>query len=144
MGAFFLASLFRETDGLLDCLLFHGSWKAFVFPLVALALAISWRNRRELLTEISRYISTNACGLFIGGGMTTYLFSRFFGRSFIWEHIMRENYVRNVKNAAEESIELLGYIFLFCATVELVLLARRTLVGGAEKNPAEQVAASGK
>lgn len=135
MGNFFLASFIRENDALLDSLLFHGSWKFLTFPLVAWALWRAWKNRRALLAELNGYISSVACGFFFSGFMTTYLFSRFFGRSFIWENIMRENYVRNVKNAAEESVELLGYALLFCATIELLALARPNRRSDAKEIP---------
>ena len=64
-------------------------------------------------------------GLFVAGMLTTYIFSRLYGRQVFWQTVMQENYMRDVKSMAEEVIELLGYAMILIALVELMLLARR-------------------
>ncbi|WP_027962458.1 hypothetical protein [Halomonas halodenitrificans] len=57
--------------------------------------------------------------------MTTYVFSRLYGRGDFWEAVLQENYVRDFKSGAEEVVELFGYALLLIAVIEFVLLARR-------------------
>lgn len=133
--AFFAASFIRECDGFLDAWLFHGSWKFFVTPLVVFALWRTWRRRAEFVEELSVMAPTTAFGFLCSGFFTTYVGSRFFGMSFLWKNIMGEGYMRIVKDAAEECMELLGYAFLFFGIIELFFLAKRLVRKKSDEDP---------
>jgi len=123
---FVAASVIREQDAFLDQFFFHGSWKIGVFPLVILSLVIIWRNTAVFLTATHRFSSTPAFGLLLSCLLTTYVFSRLLGRKIFWMAVMGENYLRDVKNAAEETMELYGYLLLLIASIEyLLFLAKR-------------------
>ncbi|MFA5689793.1 MAG: hypothetical protein WC959_11740 [Kiritimatiellales bacterium] len=128
LAAFFAASFIREMDGFLDQWLGHGSWVYFVAPLVIAALWFTWRHRSEFFNELKLFLPSVAGGFFSCGFLTTYIFSRFFGRKFLWRSLMGEEYLRSVKMAAEESVELLGYAFLLFAVIELCVLAKNITV----------------
>ncbi|MDX1556111.1 MAG: hypothetical protein R3212_08800, partial [Xanthomonadales bacterium] len=50
------------------------------------------------------------------------VFSRLFGRASFWQSVMGEDYLRVVKNIAEEGTELLGYGLIAIAAVELLVV----------------------
>lgn len=125
MAAFFAISFVRENDQWLDAYVFDGAWQCLVVLLALPALALVIRARRDFLEEFSLIANSLGFGLFASGFLTTYVFSRFYGRSELWQALMGEHYLRIVKDAAEEITELTGYSLLFFASVELLLLARR-------------------
>ena len=69
--------------------------------------------------------NTFAFGLFTAGVLTTYIFSRLYGRQAFWQAILEESYSGTFKSVAEEVVELLGYSLILIATVELLLMTRR-------------------
>lgn len=125
MFAFVFASLVREQDALLDARVFDGAWQLLVALVILPTLAVVIRLRRRLLIEFSRYSNSFSFGLFAAGVLTTYVFSRLYGRSEMWEAIMAAEYTRTFKDAAEEVVEMFGYALILMAVIELTLLARR-------------------
>lgn len=120
-----LASLIREQDAWLDAWVFDGAWQALVALLVLPILFAVIRGRHAFAREFARYANSFSFGLFAAGFLTTYVYSRLFGRSEMWQAILGEAYLRTFKDAAEEVTELFGYTLLFFAMLELVLLVRR-------------------
>lgn len=125
MFGFVFASLIREQDALLDTHLFDGAWQLLVTLTVVPTLFVVIRNRQRFLAEFTAYANSFSFGLFAAGFLTTYVFSRLYGRGAFWQAILQESYVRDFKSAAEEVVELFGYAVLLIAVIELVLLARR-------------------
>jgi hypothetical protein len=66
----------------------------------------------------------------VTGFLVTFVFSRLFGRTKLWEAILEADYNRWGKNAAEEGIELLGYSLFLIAGIEILL----SVVKSARKN----------
>ncbi|MBF7054052.1 hypothetical protein IOC61_12110 [Halomonas sp. KAO] len=125
MFGFLFASLIREQDALLDTYLFDGAWQLLVGLTVLPILFVVIRKRQRFLAEFAAYANSFSFGLFAAGFLTTYVFSRLYGRGDFWQAILQESYVRDFKSAAEEVVELFGYAVLLIAVIELVLLARR-------------------
>ncbi|MCL7929493.1 hypothetical protein [Halomonas llamarensis] len=123
--AFIAASLVREQDHFLDAYVAEHTWKILVTLIVIPSITWAVIQRRHFLAEFSHYSNTLSLGLFTAGVLTTYIFSRLFGRQAFWQTVMQEHYTRDVKDMAEEVVELLGYSMILIAMVELVLLARR-------------------
>ncbi len=123
--AFLAASLVREQDHFLDSYVAHNTWKALVALIIIPTLVWVVKQRRRFLDEFAYYSNTFSFGLFTAGVLTTYIFSRLYGRQEFWQTILDDNYVRNFKNIAEEVVELLGYSLMLIAMLELLLLARR-------------------
>lgn len=124
------ASLIREQDAWLDSYVFDGAWQTLVALLVLPVLFVVIRHRRAFVTELESITGTFSFGLFAAGFLTTYAFSRLYGRSALWQEILGEHYLRAFKNAAEEVTELFGYTLMLFAMLELVLLVRRRLIAG--------------
>ena len=123
--AFVASSLIREQDALLDARVFDGAWQLLVALIILPTLFNVIRRRRAFVEQFAAYANSLSFGLFAAGFLTTYVFSRLYGRQDFWRAVLQENYVRDFKSAAEEVVELFGYALILIAMVELVLLARR-------------------
>ncbi len=123
--AFVFSSLIREQDAHLDTYVFDGAWQLLVGLVVLPCLFLVIRRRREFVDEFARYANSLSFGLFAAGFLTTYVFSRLYGRSEVWMAILGERYERTFKDAAEEVVELFGYTLILIAIIELALLVRR-------------------
>lgn len=121
---FVLASLIREQNHFLDTLVAQHVWKVLVALVLVPVLYKVIRQRRRFVEELSRYANSFSFGFFAAGVLTTYVFSRLYGRSALWEAVLEDRYVRTFKDAAEEVVELLGYALILIAVIELVILAR--------------------
>lgn len=122
--AFTFSSFIREQDYWLDMVARH-TWKVLVLLVIVPTLYWVIRERKRFVEEFRQYANSFSFGLFAAGILTTYVFSRLYGRSAFWEAVLEENYVRTFKDAAEEVTELLGYTLILIAVIELTLLARR-------------------
>ncbi len=113
-AGFFMLAFIRELDALLEQNIATGTWQVLV-TVVVLVMAYQARKHWSLLqSQITSHIKTYSFGLFIAGFLTTFIFSRLIGNEELWMAIMDEGYHRNIKNAVEESTELLGdALFLF-------------------------------
>lgn len=123
--AFTASSLIREQDAHLDAYVFDGAWQLLVALVLLPSLYQVIRHRRQFLTQFAAYANSLSFGLFTAGVLTTYIFSRLYGRQDFWRAVLQENYLRDFKSAAEEVVELFGYAVILIAMIELVLLARR-------------------
>ncbi|OJA05341.1 hypothetical protein [Halomonas sp. QHL1] len=123
--AFVAASLVREQDYFLDEFIARNTWKVLVSLIVIPSIAWVVIKRRHFLEEFAHYSNTFAFGLFTAGVLTTYIFSRLYGRQDFWRAVLEDNFTREFKDVAEEVVELLGYSLILIATLELLLLARR-------------------
>lgn len=108
---FFTCMLIRECDGLFDEV-YHGFWLIPALFTVAISFYFALKDKKKLLTTSSRffdsrYFYTLSCALVI-----ILVFSRLVGMKYLWEVLLEGNYIRTVKNLAEEGVELLGYSLL--------------------------------
>jgi hypothetical protein len=122
---FVAASLVREQDHFLDTYVAEHTWKALVALIVLPTLFLVIKHRQRFLDEFADYSNTFAFGLFTAGVLTTYIFSRLYGRQEFWQAVLEDSYSGTFKSVAEEVVELLGYSLILIATLELLLLARR-------------------
>ncbi|MBZ9559348.1 hypothetical protein KGQ96_14960 [Halomonas coralii] len=132
---FLLASSIREQDAFLDTHVADGAWQVMVALVVIAALGDTWRHRRRFLAEFQGYADSFAFGLFAGGFLCTYVFSRLFGSERFWQAVLQDHYLRLFKTAAEEVTETFGYTLILFAVVELLLLARRLRRRRADERP---------
>jgi len=123
--AFVASSLVREQDALLDSHVFDGAWQLLVTAIILPSLYGVIRHRRAFAAQFAAYANSFSFGLFAAGFLTTYVFSRLYGRSEMWQAILRDDYARTFKDAAEEMVELFGYALILIAMIELALLTRR-------------------
>ena|SRR5690606_32878941 len=125
MFGFLGASLIREQDVFFETYIGMSTWQIPVYALLAGVVYIIIKNLSVFLVELEEYIVSTPFGLFLMGLLTTYVFSRLFGRTVFWNAVMEDSYFRTVKNAAEECLELYGYLIIFISVIELLLLAKK-------------------
>lgn len=120
------AALIREQDIYFEQLFGHGIW---LYPVILISGFVAYSlytERGNAWEQLVRYMSTKSYAFMTFGILTIFIFSRLYGRTVFWQQVMEEKYFRSVKNVSEESIELYGYLFLFYAVVELVILEKGT------------------
>ena len=125
MGLFFVGLLIRENDQPLELFLPHGSWKFIVVIPLVVFIAYFWKYRKQVTDQLIAYSNTASFGILLSG-FVTLVFSRLFGRNIFWHELMGDNYLRAVKNAAEESVELLGLGLILIAIVEFFYARKPT------------------
>lgn len=119
------ASLIREQDVYFENYIAQSSWQIPAYAILGFAIYRVIRNRSIFLREMKSYMSSFSFGLFSMGLITTYIFSRLFGRKVFWYAVMEQHYMRAVKNAAEECLELYGYLFILISIIELTFLSKQ-------------------
>jgi len=115
ISVFFLMAFIREFNNWIDF------WFCLVLPLMVLFAWLLFRDRKKIFPALHRFLENSYTAYFMTGFLVTFVFSRFFGRTVLWEAILESDYNRWAKNAAEEGIELLGYTLFFIGGVEILL-----------------------
>ncbi len=115
ISVFFFMAFIREFNNQIDF------WFYLVLPLMVLFAWLLFRDRKRIFPSLHRFLENPYTAYFMTGFLVTFVFSRFFGRTVLWEAILESDYNRWAKNAAEEGIELLGYTLFFIAGVEILL-----------------------
>lgn len=119
-----LAGLVREFNNFFNTQVFDGAWQALASLVIITTIFLVWKHRNMFWLDFQQFQNTLSFGFLLSGFLTTFIFSRLFGRARFWETLMEDRYFRSVKNAAEEGVELLGYGLLLAASVEFLILVR--------------------
>ena len=115
----------REFDSVLDDYVFDGAWQALALITLLVTAYLVYKKKDEFVVSANAYVTSRSFGFLMAGFLIVFTFSRMFGRTIFWEAIMEENYVRQVKNAAEEGIELLGYTIMVLGAAEYFVYCRK-------------------
>jgi hypothetical protein len=119
-AAFFACLLIRELDALFD-LVVHGFWKYVSAPIALAAMVYGAKNLQSMLAGLSQFLRSQAGIVMIVGLVVLLFYSRLFGMTELWKGIMGDSYIRTVKNAIEETCELLGYSLILAGSVRYLL-----------------------
>ena len=114
----------REFDFLCNCV-FDGCWKIPAMMVIIGFGYLVYRYKDNFIHDAAEFVKRPEFGILLCGFLTVFVFSRLFGCQILWESVMADGYIRCVKNAAEEGMELLGYLFIAFAAVEYYLFKRR-------------------
>lgn len=115
VSLFFLISFFREFN-FLDI-----SW---AYPALVVLVFLIWlvvRDFKKIKEATIEFFSVPASSWLFSGFLTTYIFSRFMGRSKFWKLLYNDESYRLAKAATEEGIELLGDTLMLIGALEFVL-----------------------
>lgn len=124
VGGFFTTLLIRELDAYFD-LVFHGFW---IYPALVVTLFCSHYALRQdnLNAQMAKLLADKYMQIMITFIVLLFVFSRLYGMGDFWEAVMGNNYVRDVKNISEETIELLFYAFItFFASKTTISLTQK-------------------
>ncbi|HLS81628.1 MAG TPA: hypothetical protein VK025_09530 [Steroidobacter sp.] len=113
-AALFMCMFIRELDAFWDYLAKH-LWKALVFAVLAPSAMLLYRNRSDVLASTARFMKSRPGVLMAVGLVIVLVYSRLIGKGELWMNVLGEP--RVVKNAIEESTELLGYLFILAASL---------------------------
>lgn len=107
---FFTVLLIREMDAYFD-LVFHGFWiyPALNVTFFSVVYALRGNNLNEQMSTLLNDKNMQSLITFV---VLLFVFSRLYGMGDFWEGVMGSQYVRDVKNISEETIELLCYTFI--------------------------------
>ncbi len=122
--ALLACALVREADSFLDQLV-DGLWQVMVTLILVAAVFHLVAQKKAVNEQIAWLGGHFSLGLMLSGFVIATGFARVFGRGALWEGIMGDNYDSTIKNFAEESIELLGYVILTIGVIEFSVAALR-------------------
>ena len=117
LAGMFLCALIRELDSTFDTI-FDGAWQTSVSLILIVLLLWLYTVKDKFWSSIADYIVQPSSGILLSGILIVMVFSRFFGRELLWIEIMGDGFIRSVKNAVEESVELLGYFLCLVSAFE--------------------------
>lgn len=119
----FLILLIRENDQTFELWFFHGIWKYIALVPALYLLAYFWSHRARIAEQVVLFSETAGYGSLLSGWLAL-IFSRMFGRSIYWQPVMKEDYQPLIKTAAQESVELLGYLLIMIGIVQFHQLSK--------------------
>lgn len=125
LAGFYLILAIRELDWWTDTRIGDHTWQIGVCLVLLWQLIYAWQIRHRWAEIWLRFSRTVGFGILAAGTLVVTVHSRLFGRESVWEAVMGDGYQRIVKNAAEESIELLGFALILIGSIELWLQLRR-------------------
>ena len=125
-GGLAIAFFIRELDYFLDRYIADNFWQVLLGITAALVIAYTVRHRKRLQVALARIWPSPGLMLMFAGAFVLFSFVRLVGHEPLWQAIMGDSYMRIVKLALEEFIELLGYFFWLMGSIEYALQVRAT------------------
>ncbi len=123
--ALLLCMAVREADAFFDRFVFDGAWQVVVTVILLTAGFILRRDFGAIGRQLKGISDSSPFGIAVAAFLSLALFSRLFGRKEFWMSLMGDEYIRIVKNAAEEGTETLGYTLLLVGVVDHLWRYRR-------------------
>ncbi|WP_039979654.1 hypothetical protein [Vibrio sagamiensis] len=113
---FFAALLIREMDYWFD-MIHHGIWVYPASLVSILACLKAYQGGKNTINQMANLLQEQSMQLLIVAVVLLLVFSRLYGMGSFWRHIMAEHFVHDVKNIAEEGIELLCYSLIAFSSI---------------------------
>ncbi|MBX2845665.1 MAG: hypothetical protein KTR13_05560 [Saprospiraceae bacterium] len=121
MATFMLVSFVREFNNYMKTHWFDGAWQIIVYSILIPYFIYAFKHWRGIKSDLEKLSSSFSFGVLFCAVLIVFLFSRIYGLHGIWQNLLGENYIRDIKNVSEEGIELLGYALLFLGSLEVCL-----------------------
>ncbi len=122
-----LSALVREYNNYFHSY-FRGFWQLLVTVILVITAWIAYKNKDTIEKPLRSFLKKPAFGITLSAFLIIMVFSRFYGLHAIWENILEaelQGLYREVKNASEEGIELLGYTMLLFGSIEYFFLLHK-------------------
>lgn len=119
-----LAFIIRELDYFFDRYIADNLWQALVAFAGAFVITYVYRQRRRMKISWGRIWPSPGIALLFAGAVIIFGFVRLVGHEPLWMSILGDDYLRIVKLAVEEFIELGGYLLWLIGTIEYAYQAR--------------------
>ncbi|WP_299136334.1 hypothetical protein [uncultured Vibrio sp.] len=124
ISAFFAVMFIREMDFWFDKIV-HGAWVVPALLVAGSAIFYAVKNGKRTIDQLALILASPHMNLLVTGVMLLLVFSRLFGMGSFWHNVMGDDYVRVVKNIAEEGTELLAYCLIAFASLKTVISITR-------------------
>ena len=121
MGTFLLICFFREFNNFFNNNVFDSAWQILVYSTLLPYVIYAFKHWKQIIKDLTTIATEYGFGIFIAGFIIVFVFSRLYGLHGIWQNLLGEDYIRDIKNISEEAIELLGYSLMLAGVVELVI-----------------------
>lgn len=116
----FIIFLVRELDFFLDFFLLDNLWQVLCALLLSVTIVYCARNHYRYVQGWRRSWPSAGLALIIGGIILLIPFAQLIGHEALWKTIMGDEYMRVVKIASEEFIELGAYMIITIGTIEFL------------------------
>ncbi|MEM9689478.1 MAG: hypothetical protein AAF917_08370 [Pseudomonadota bacterium] len=123
-GGIAVGVFLREMDYVLDRLLIEKLYQVVIAVIAALLIAYLYRHWKRFQIAVARSWPSPGLTLLFCGSVFLFSLVHLIGHEPLWQAIMGDRYVRAVKIAAEEFLELIGYLFWLVGTIEYVYQAK--------------------
>jgi hypothetical protein len=123
-GGLALAFMIRELDFFLDRYVADNFWQVMVALVLALIITYTYRHRRRFRIAWLRLWPSPGLTLLFAGATIQFAFVRLVGHEPLWMALLGDDYLRIIKLAVEEFIELMGYFLWLIGTIEYVFQVR--------------------
>jgi hypothetical protein len=123
-GGVALIFFVRELDYFLDRYVADNFWQLVIGIAASLLIAYVWRQRRRFRIAWLRIWPSPGMTLLFAGATINLAFVHFVGHEPFWQAVLGEDYVRVVKLAVEELVELSGYFLWLIGTIEYTYQSR--------------------
>jgi len=123
LALFILMHLIREFDAWFDKYL--GGWFPFVLGVAVVLLVILIKNFKAFLDQLKTLSQTLGFGILLISLANLHVFTRIYGKPSNWDNIMGDNYLYSVERISEEAVELIAYMMILIAVVELFIFVKR-------------------
>ena len=123
-GGLALAFVIRELDFFLDRFVVDNFWQVMVALVLSLIIAYTYSHRRRFRIAWLRLWPSPGLTLLFAGATVQFAFVRLVGHEPLWMAMLGDDYLRIIKLAVEEFIELMGYFLWLIGTIEYVFQVR--------------------
>jgi len=117
--------LIREFDAWFDDFFPALGWFPFVLVLAVILVVILFKNFRSFLNQFKTLSHTLGFGVLLISLVYLHVFTRIYGKPSNWDNIMEDKYLYSVERASEESVELVAYMMILIAIVELFIFVKK-------------------
>ena len=118
--ALFAVCLIRELDFFLDFYVVDNLWQVLCVMILAVTFVYLGRHRERFLKGVHRSWPSTGLAIILVAFILLVPFAQLMGHKPLWEEIMGDSYVRLMKIAAEEFIELGAYMLLTIGASEFL------------------------
>ncbi len=119
-------AVIRESDAVFCRMIpfLELEWKLPFTLMVGAVAWTMWRWRRTIPRQLTPFMDQAACVLF-WAGLCAVIYAQMTGHERYWLPLLKEFFIRDVKRVNEETIEILGHLFLFAGGMEYLVSTLR-------------------
>lgn len=117
--------LIRELDAWFDSHIFNLGWFPYVLVLAIIMFTILIKNFKFFNIQVKALSNNLGFGILLVSLANLHVFTRLYGKPSNWDNIMGDKYLFSVERASEESVELVAYMMILIAVIELFIFVKK-------------------